>query len=406
MIRESGSTSHKLPRGRSAAAQRGFEAKKITVCDACCGSRLNEDALSLQWEQRTIDDLSKLECSELLEWVQLAFTRESAATQSALKPPFDQVVRRLQMLIDLGLGYLSLHRPLATLSGGESQRAALTSVLASGLINTLYILDEPTAGLHPNDTDRVLEKIRALQGRGNTVVVVEHDPTVILAADEVIEIGPGAGNDGGQLVFQGSPNELLTTSTATARKLAERSAGDPTPVQKVKRRKTTSPEPEPKPAASKPRLPEHWLELRGVNCHNLTDLNVRLPLGVFCSVIGVSGSGKSSLIAESLYPELLRRLASSESIRSTHSATEERSSQGRIDSMIGIEKIENVMLLDQSPIPRTRRSIPATWIGIFDDIRILLAETHEGKKRNFSRAMFSFNAANGADAPFARDAEL
>ncbi|MFN9720212.1 MAG: hypothetical protein ACK58L_16050, partial [Planctomycetota bacterium] len=273
-------------------------ARGSVVCHTCHGSRLNDDAMSLRWDQQTIDDIAQLECVDVLMWLQKTMAAQPEVMRKALKPAFEHAVQRLQMLIDLGLGYLKLHRPLATLSGGELQRASLTIALASGLINTLYILDEPTAGLHPGDTSRVLDKIRALQGRGNTVVVVEHDPTVIGAADDVIEIGPGAGNDGGQLVFQGAPDVLLAAPTVTGRKLAELRTIEPRSASATGRRQGRKSASCAESGSSVPdRIPEHWMELRGVHCHNINNLSVRLPLGVFCVVVGVSGSGKSSLIA-------------------------------------------------------------------------------------------------------------
>ena len=268
------------------------------------------------------------------------------------------------------MNYLSLDRSMRTLSGGESQRASLTTALGSGLINTLYVLDEPTAGLHPSDTKRIITAVRDLQQRGNTVVVVEHDPEFMLAADEVIEIGPGAGVSGGTVVFQGSPRELMEVDTATGRQLRM----SPVSAKSVLKQR---------------RQPEQWLTLTGIQCHNINDLSVKIPLGVLCAVTGVSGSGKSSLIVDSLYPNLCRRLQ----------LTAPLSGAGTIARIDGSEQLESVLLLDQSPVQRSRRSIPATWIGVFDEIRILLAETHEAKKRNFGRGIFSFNSASGGRCP-------
>ena len=341
-----------------------------TCCLACLGNRLNRDALALQLRGLTLPVVSSMEIGDLSTW--LAETRSTLPTnlQFALRPAFEHSDRRLAFLKHCGMNYLSLDRSMRTLSGGESQRASLTTALGSGLINTLYVLDEPTAGLHPSDTKRIIAAVRELQQRGNTVVVVEHDREFILAADDVVEIGPGAGDAGGRIAFQGSPGELMDADTATAKHVR------PSPVSV--------------PAASKPRREaEHWLTLTDIRCHNIENLSLRIPLGVLCAITGVSGSGKSSLIVDSLYPDLCRRLQ----LNVTPPG------DGTIDRIEGCEHIENVLLLDQSPVQRSRRSVPATWIGVFDEIRVLLAETHEAKKRNFGRGMFSFNSAAGGRCP-------
>ena len=341
-----------------------------TCCVACHGNRLNRDALALQLRGLTFPAVASMEIGDLSAW--LTETRSTLPTdlQTALRPAFDHANRRLAFLIHCGMNYLSLDRSMRTLSGGESQRASLTSALGSGLINTLYVLDEPTAGLHPSDTKRIMAAVRDLQQRGNTVVVVEHDPEFILAADDVVEIGPGAGDTGGTIVFQGSPGELLNADTATANQLRS-SSGSAQMASKQRRQ------------------PENWLTLTGVRCHNIDGQSVRIPLGVLCAVTGVSGSGKSSLIVDALYPRLCGLLQLSVT----------PSGDGTIDRIDGFEHIDTVLLLDQSPIQRSRRSIPATWIGVFDEIRVLLAETHEAKKRNFGRGMFSFNSASGGRCP-------
>ncbi len=341
-----------------------------TCCLACHGNRLNRDALALQLRGLTLPDVANMEIGDLSAWLTETRLSLSANLQSALRPAFEHSARRLAFLIHCGMNYLSLDRSMRTLSGGESQRASLTTALGSGLINTLYVLDEPTAGLHPSDTKRIITAVRELQQRGNTVVVVEHDPEFMLAADEVIEIGPGAGVSGGTVVFQGSPRELMEVDTATGRQLRM----SPVSAKSVLKQR---------------RQPEQWLTLTGIQCHNINDLSVKIPLGVLCAVTGVSGSGKSSLIVDSLYPNLCRRLQ----------LTAPLSGGGTIARIDGSEQLESVLLLDQSPVQRSRRSIPATWIGVFDEIRILLAETHEAKKRNFGRGIFSFNSASGGRCP-------
>ena len=341
-----------------------------TCCLVCHGNRLNRDALSLQLRGLTFPAVAGMEIGDLSAWLTETTASIPMNLQSALRPAFEHADRRLAFLIHCGMNYLSLDRSMRTLSGGESQRAALTAALGCGLINTLYVLDEPTAGLHPSDTERIIGAVRELQQRGNTVVVVEHDSEFILAADDIVEIGPGAGVCGGTIVFQGSPCELPFADTATAKQLRL--------------------SPDSQQTASKERRPtQHWLTLTGIRCHNIDDLSVRIPLGVLCAITGVSGSGKSSLIVDSLYPNLCRQLQ----------LTFTPFGDGTIDRIEGCEQIENVLLLDQSPVQRSRRSIPATWIGVFDEIRVLLAETHEAKKRNFGRGMFSFNSASGGRCP-------
>ena len=361
------------------------------VCNVCHGTRLNRDAFAMQLRGSTLSEVTAMEIGDLSEWLVETRSRLSPDLQKALKPAFDHVSRRLVFLTGCGMNYLSLDRSMRTLSGGESQRASLTTALGAGLTNTLYVLDEPTAGLHPSDTKQIIAAVRELQQSGNTVVVVEHDPAFILAADEVIEIGPGAGDAGGKIVFQGSPEELHASDTATGTQLrlaerSEESSGGsgyrrPTPA--------TPDSGSEKTLATKSRLPEQWLSLTGVRCHNIDDLSVKIPLGVLCAITGVSGSGKSSLIVDTLYPELCRQLQ----------IPTAPTRDGTVERIEGVECIDNVILLDQSPVQRSRRSIPATWIGVFDDIRGLLAETHEAKKRNFGRGMFSFNSAKGGRCP-------
>lgn len=340
------------------------------ICDACNGVRLNRDAFAVQLRDLTLPAVLKMEIGDLQLWLGELNASLPTAFQCALRPVFDHANRRIAFLMHCGMNYLSLDRRMKTLSGGESQRASLTSALGSGLVNTMYVLDEPTAGLHPSDTRRIIAAVQELQQRGNTVVVVEHDPEFILAADDIVEIGPGAGESGGTVVFQGSPDQLQHVETPTATQL---------------RTSCTNA----RGAEKKRREPENWLTLKNVRCHNIDGMSVKIPLGVLCAITGVSGSGKSSLIVDSLYPSLCRHLK----------LPVLPTGDGTIESIDGAENLDTVLLLDQSPVLRSRRSIPATWIGVFDEIRALLAETHEAKKRNFGRGMFSFNSSTGGRCP-------
>lgn len=335
-------------------------------CGKCNGTRLNQSAAGLRLNELTFFQAVSLELAELQAWLDVVRNELDKKLAATLSTVMQQLTKRVGFLVDSGLGYLSLNRSMNTLSGGEAQRVALTATLGSGTVNTLYVLDEPTAGLHPSDTQKIITAARRLQQSGNTVVVVEHDADFIRAADDVIEIGPAAGQDGGKIVFQGSPADLSSEHSATGRTLRAAEEFD-------KRRPTEH------------RTTQQWLGFFGVNSHNISNLNGRLPLGVIAVITGVSGSGKSSLMVNALYPALCRSLG----------IAAEPDEHCTVAELRGVEQLQHVELLDQQPLPRTRRSIPATLIGGFDDIRKLFAETHEAKKRNFKPGMFSFNSAKG-----------
>lgn len=351
-------------------------------CTTCLGDRLNRFARASEWQGRSFKEWLQLEATDLSTELQTSLAAVPEEMQRAVHAVTEHMNLRLQFLVETGLGYLSMGRTLQTLSGGEAQRVILTSILGSGLVGTLFVLDEPTTGLHPSDSAKVLHCIRRLQQHGNTVVMVEHDPEAIRLADHVIELGPGAGDLGGQIVFQGTPQQLLHGGTITGAKLQR--------LDSSHHSKEASKE----SALRSRRTPEQWLKVIGVTLHNVQNLNVEIPLGVFCSVSGVSGSGKSTLIKDALYSTLVRRLhperADSESALAPVDC---------VASVTGVEQFESVLMLDQRPIRRSVRSIPATWIGVFDEIRILMAETHEARRRNYSRMMFSFNASKGGRCP-------
>ncbi|MEZ6130957.1 MAG: excinuclease ABC subunit UvrA [Planctomycetaceae bacterium] len=340
-------------------------------CPDCHGSRLIASAGCVKLRGLTITTAAQQELDQLAEWVDAVVADLSDEMQSALSSVVAQLTSRLRFLNDCGLSYLSLDRSMRTLSGGEAQRVVLTSALGSGLINTLYVLDEPTSGLHPNDAAKVIAAARQLQRLGNTVVVVEHDPDFIRAADLIVEIGPAAGAAGGNVVFQGTPAELIhTAQTATATGLTDLDASSHT--------------------ISRPRrTPSRWLSFVGVRCHNICDLSGRLPLDVICVVTGVSGSGKSSLIVDALYPAICQKLGQPCAVEA----------DGVVAELTGVEQIADICLLDQSPLRGSSRSIPATMIGCFDDIRKVLADTHEARKRNYRAGTFSFNSAKGGRCP-------
>lgn len=340
------------------------------TCPDCQGSRLSINAATVQFGDRTITEAGELELDELAAWLDESLAAVSSDLQSSLSAVIRQLRTRLQFLIDSGLGYLSLARSMATLSGGEAQRVVLTAALGSGLINTLYVLDEPTSGLHADDTAKIITATKNLQRAGNTVVVVEHDCDFIQAADQIVEIGPGAGEAGGEVVFQGTPAALVEDGNTATGRLLTLDADAALPEDN---RRTTR------------RVAEQWLNFSGLTCHNIQDLTGRIPLGVICAVTGVSGSGKSSLVVDSLYPALRKSLG----------LPLDSEDHGRIESLSGVDAISNVVLLDQSPLPRSRRSIPATVMGCFDDIRKVMSETHEAKKRNYKPGMFSFNSSKG-----------
>lgn len=335
-------------------------------CPECHGERLNQTGGRLLLRNKSISDVTAMPVVELQNWFADVVEELSVAEKQALRVVIDQLIHRIGFLVDSGLGYLSLNRSLKTLSGGEAQRVILTAALGSGLINTLYVLDEPTCGLHPRDSALVQQSIRRLQQNGNTIVVVEHDPEFIASADEVVEIGPHAGKTGGEIVFQGSAQDLLNANTATGKYLSPSSPSDqslPDDCRPVKQ----------------------WLSFRNIRCHNINRLNIDLPLGVICAITGVSGSGKSSLIVDSVYPAVCRSLGQ----------VSNTDTPGSVHTVSGTKQLSEIQLMDQSPVRASRRSIPATIMNCFDEIRNVLAATHEAKKRNFKPGMFSFNSSAG-----------
>ncbi len=331
-------------------------------CPACGGTRLRPEALATRVGGRNIAELSAMkirDAAAMLRNLELTDWQRQVGRQM-----LEQVQARLGYLKKVGLGYLTLDRTLRTLSGGEIRRVALSSALGSSLVNMLYVLDEPSIGLHPRDIHRLIEAILGLRNRSNTVVVVEHEEAMIRAADQVIEIGPGAGERGGQVVFQGTPAEM------------EHSPDSLTGDYLAGRRGVTT--------AARRRPPNHgWLRLAGARGNNLKNITVEFPLGLLCVVTGVSGSGKSTLVEHTLYPALCRRLR------------KEAPKPYDFDDVFGDGQIEDVIMVDQSPIGRSPRSNPVTYLKIFDEIRAVFAETVEAKTRGYTASHFSFNVDGG-----------
>ena len=336
--------------------------RSYTRCPACQGQRLRPESLAYSVAGRNLAELLRMEIDAATQFFD-ALPLDQRRRQIAAEM-LRQIGDRLRYLQAVGLGYLQLDRTLRTLSGGESQRVALTGALGSSLVNMLYVLDEPTAGLHPHDVQRLTEAIVALQRRGNTVVVVEHDEHVIRSADQLIEIGPGAGAAGGRLVFQGSPDEMLRSEDSlTGDYLAGRRGT-------VTLRRDCRP-------------PRGFLRLLGAAGNNLKSIDVQFPLGLLCLVTGVSGSGKSSLVQDTLYGAVCRR------------KRKDGAKALPYDDLLGDGQIDDVMLVDQSPISRSPRSSPVTYIKAFDTIRQVFADTLDARTHNYTAGHFSFNGPAG-----------
>ena len=331
-------------------------------CDSCNGARLKKESLAVTVGTKNIQELTDMPINKIKKYLndlQLSKTKKMIAEQ-ILK----EIDARLQFLIDVGLEYLTLSRSAGTLSGGEAQRIRLATQIGSGLTGVIYILDEPSIGLHQRDNDKLLATLKRLRDLGNTVIVVEHDEDTMYAADMVIDIGPGAGVHGGNVIAQGTAEEIKNIpDSITGQYLSGRKK---IPVPK-KRRKA-------KPVS---------ITIKGAKENNLKNLDVKIPLGVFTCVTGVSGSGKSSLINEVLYKNLAKKLYGSSE------------KGGKCKEIVGVENIDKIINIDQSPIGRTPRSNPATYTGVFDYIRDIFANTNEAKLRGYQKGRFSFNVAGG-----------
>ena len=350
----------------SAAEQKWADQFAVTrVCPECGGARLNKEALNFRIDGKNIFELASMDIQDLYEWACNVEPRMSDRQRTIASEILKEIRTRLQFMLDVGLDYLSLNRPAESLSGGEEQRIRLATQIGSKLVNVLYILDEPSIGLHQRDNVRLIESLKQLRDAGNTVLVVEHDRDMMLAADWIIDLGPRAGRKGGEVVFQGTVDDMLKTDTLTAGylngkldtadgNLSERRAGN-----------------------------GQSIVLHGCRGNNLKGIDVEFPLGKLICVTGVSGSGKSTLVNETLQPILSQKF-----YRSLKEPLE-------YDSVDGIDFIDKVVDVDQSPIGRSPRSNPATYTGVFSDIRQLFVELPESKIRAYKPGRFSFNVSGG-----------
>ena len=332
-------------------------------CPECHGQRLNREALSYKIWDKNIADLAEMDINELKDWVDHVEEHMSEKQRTIAVEIIKEIRKRINFLLDVGLDYLALNRQSATLSGGESQRIRLATQIGSQLVNVLYILDEPSIGLHQRDNERLINSLKELRDMGNTVIVVEHDEDMMRAADWIVDIGPKAGRKGGEVVFQGKPADMLKTHTLTAQYLNGERA-----IELPKERREGN---------------GKTIQLTGCKGNNLKDVNVTFPLGELIVVTGVSGSGKSTLINETLQPILSQHF---------YRSLKRPMPYGKIE---GIDNIDKVVNVDQSPIGRTPRSNPATYTGVFSDIRQLFVNLPEAKIRGYKPGRFSFNVKGG-----------
>ena len=351
-------------------------------CPECHGQRLNREALSYRIWDKNIAELAEMDISELREWLNLVEGHLENQQQQIATEILKEIRTRLDFLLEVGLDYLALNRPSASLSGGESQRIRLATQIGSQLVNVLYILDEPSIGLHQRDNERLIKSLKELRDLGNTVIVVEHDRDMMLAADYIVDIGPRAGRKGGEVVFQGTPKEMLHTDTITAQYLSGQMTIE-RPSTSRKSRDNTSAKKNESNKNDGNENNKNSLVLHGCRGNNLKSVTVEFPLGKLIVVTGVSGSGKSTLVNETLYPILSKHFY--------------RSLQNPMpyDSIEGLEHIDKVVNVDQSPIGRTPRSNPATYTGVFSDIRSLFVNLPEAQIRGYKPGRFSFNVKGG-----------
>lgn len=336
---------------------------KETTCPICHGGRLSTESLHYRIAGRNIAELANMDIADLKNWVDHVEEKLTAKQQAIANEILKEIRSRLSFLLDVGLDYLSLNRTASSLSGGENQRIRLATQIGSQLVNVLYILDEPSIGLHQRDNQRLIDSLKRLRDIGNTIIVVEHDEDMMKAADYILELGPKAGRNGGSLVFAGTPDEMLKANTLTSQYLNKTLQLQPANELRIGNGKT--------------------LLLKGAKGNNLKNISVEFPLGKLICVTGVSGSGKSTLINETLHPILSQHF-----YRSLKDPL-------AYESIEGLENIDKVVQVDQNPIGRTPRSNPATYTGLFTEIRNVFASTPEAKIRGYKSGRFSFNTAGG-----------
>ena len=347
--------------GSDATKQEYETFMRVTPCQACHGQRLKPTSLGVTVGEKNIFEVTSLSIDDLQEFMQ---NLELSDQQKLIgKQILKEIRARVSFLADVGLNYLTLARGTASLSGGEAQRIRLATQIGSGLVGVAYILDEPSIGLHQRDNDKLLATLKHLRDLGNSLIVVEHDEDTMRAADCVVDIGPGAGEHGGELVAIGTAEDLMKNPNSITGKYLSGELKIPVPTER--------------------RKPTGWLKVVGAKEHNLKNINVSFPLGVMTCVTGVSGSGKSSLVNEIVYKRLARDLNRARTIPGAHR------------DMIGMEQLDKVIAIDQSPIGRTPRSNPATYTGLFDQIRDLFAATQDAKARGYKKGRFSFNVKGG-----------
>ena len=335
---------------------------KDSPCDECHGKRLNPEALSVKINGKNIYDLTSMSIKNIKEFLsKLVLTKEQ---QIIAKDVFKEINARLDFLLNVGLDYLTLSRSASTLSGGEAQRIRLATQIGSGLVGVLYVLDEPSIGLHQRDNLKLISTLKSLRDLGNTLIVVEHDEDTIRSADFIVDIGPFAGSRGGDVVAQGTLKDLLNSKNSLTAKYLNHELE----IKIPEKRRTGN---------------GYFLTIKGARQNNLKNIDVEFPLGELVCITGVSGSGKSSLINEILYPALANRLNGAKVV------------EGKYEDILGLENVDKVIAIDQSPIGRTPRSNPATYTGLFGYIRDLFAETPDAKARGYKSGRFSFNVAGG-----------
>ena len=334
---------------------------RITPCKTCGGHRLKKSSLAVTVADKNIHEITSMNIRKLYEFLQeMELTKQQHLIGDQI---LKEIKARIKFLLEVGLEYLSLSRNTGTLSGGEAQRIRLATQIGSGLVGVAYILDEPSIGLHQRDNDKLLASLKRLRDLGNTLIVVEHDEDTMFAADHIVDIGPGAGEHGGEVIVQGTVHDIMACEKSITGAYLSRRKRIPVPEN----RKT----------------PTGWLTIKGASENNLKNVDVQIPLGIFTCVTGVSGSGKSSLVNEILYKRLAKELNRARTIAGKHQSIE------------GMEQLDKIIAIDQSPIGRSPRSNPATYTGVFDQIRDLFAATSDAKAKGYKKGRFSFNVKGG-----------